>query len=142
MIRHLTTMYAYEKVLQDGVIKARRKNGREKDVISFETFNNNDVLVSIFLKEKGKNIIAIYLDENRLENDGFIVYKTNSSDLKSRQESKYTTKYENIVRYKGDKADKDYRSIGEYVHVQGDIPVKYIEYIKEYNYKIEVIKYE
>ncbi len=54
MIRYLTTKDSYEKMLQDGIIKARRKNGRDKGVISFETFNNNDVLVSIFLKEKEK----------------------------------------------------------------------------------------
>ena len=45
MIRHLTTLKAYDSILIDKVIKPRVISGRDNGVISFEYFKENDVFV-------------------------------------------------------------------------------------------------
>ena len=76
--------------------------------------------------------MGLFIDEEKLKREGVNVYFTNSKTIKDRQISKYTTKYENITRFYGDETAEEYCKIGEYVHVEGEIPISYIEYIKFY----------
>lgn len=136
MIRHLTSESNYKSIKKDAIIKARKKSDRDCGVISFEKLNGNDVLVEIFREEKnfksGEKVVAIIIDDEELVREGFNVYYTDSSSINSRQSSQYTTKYENITRFWGDESNKDYVSIGEYVHVEGDIPIKFIKIVEFY----------
>ena len=132
MIRHLTSKSAFLSIINDGVIKVRQKEGRDNGVVSFEKLNKNDVFVDIFRDGKidlGKDnvVVGILVDEEKLKNENFTVYYTDSRTEDSRKRSKYTTKYENITRYNNDETSENYIKIGEYIHVEGEIPIKYIE---------------
>jgi hypothetical protein len=132
MIRHLTTLEAYESISKDGVIKPRNKDGRDKGVVSFEKYQGNDEFVRLFSKPSNLRIVGIFVDEQKLSDDGYKIYSTDSSSLQSRKLSKHTTKYENIVRFKGDETKEEYKNIGEYIHVYGEIPITYIEKVEFY----------
>ncbi|MGM8316778.1 hypothetical protein ACSXC4_14960 (plasmid) [Clostridium perfringens] len=136
MIRHLTSKKNYNKILSDGFIKVRTKEGRDFGTVSFEKFNGNDIFIEVFSKcvntPNREDIVAILIDDNELINEGFNIYYTDSTSEKNRKESKYTTKYENIVNFNNDEENDDYIKIGEYVHVEQDIPIKFIKEIKYY----------
>lgn len=136
MIRHLTSESNYESIIKDGFIKPRKKSDRECGTVSFEKLNGNNVLVDIFREEKyfrdGEKVVGILIDDEELNKEGFNVYYTNSSSVISRQESKYTTKYEHITRFFWDESNTDYIKIGEYVHVEGEIPTRFIKNIEFY----------
>lgn len=138
MIRHLTSIDIYDRINSDGVMKPRHKHERDRDegIISFEKLNGNDIFVDVFREGKGWSkdqvVVGILVDEEKLKKDNFEVYLTDSRTLGSRKNSKYTTKYENITRYNADEIAENYIKIGEYIHVKGEIPIKYIEQVVYY----------
>lgn len=134
MIRHLTTKANYNNIISDKVIRTRKKDGRDRGVISFEKYNENDVFVEIFRdgKEVKDKVVGIFIDDEELDKAGFNIYYTDSSSLKSRQDSKYTTKYENVTRFSKGELDENYIKIGEYVHIEGEIPIRFIKKIQIY----------
>lgn len=135
MIRHLTSEDSYNSIIKDGIIKPREKEGRDKGVVSFETFKGNNNFVEVFKNGKkfsGGQLVGIFIDEKKLQNENFKLYVADSSSVYSRQNSKYTTKYENITKFSGEETNPSYISIGEYIHVEGEIPIKYIERIERY----------
>jgi len=132
MIRHITTIKAYESIMKDGYIKPRNKEGRDKGVISFEKYEGNNAFVAIFSKPCDSKFVGIFIDEQRLIDEGFNICSTDSTTLENRQLSKHTTKYENVTRFNGNEMAKEYKEIGEYVHVYGKISIKYIENVEFY----------
>ena len=136
MIRHLTSKSNYESIIKDGVIKPRKKKDRDFGVVSFEKLNENNILVNIIREEKNlkkeEQVVAILIDDEELIKEGFNVYYTDSSLIANRQGSRYTTKYENITRFGGNELNADYINIGEYVHVEGEIPISFIKDVKFY----------
>lgn len=136
MIRHLTSKFNYENIIKDGIIKPRGKRDRDFGVVSFEKFNENNILVNIIREEKylegEEQVVAILIDDKELIKEGFNVYYTDSSSIINRQKSKYTTKYENIIRFGGNELNNDYINIGEYVHVEGEISIRFIKNVEFY----------
>ncbi len=136
MIRHLTSESNYNSIIQDKVIRKREKEGRDKETVSFEKVNENNVFVHIYRNGKmikdGEKVVGIIMDDQELIKVGFNIYYTDSSSINSRQRSKYTTKYENVTYYAGNELNEDYIKIGEYVHVEGDIPIRFIKEIELY----------
>ncbi|EGT3619535.1 MULTISPECIES: hypothetical protein [Clostridium] len=105
-------------------------------MVSFEKLNENNILVNIIREEKNlkkeEQVVAILIDDEELIKEGFNVYYTDSSLIANRQGSRYTTKYENITRFGGNELNDDYINIGEYVHVEGEIPISFIKDVKFY----------
>lgn len=136
MIRHITSDICYEKIIEDKEIKnpglheTRYKD--EYDKISFENYNNNDILVylvgksKIRINEKIKSIIVIYIDENELDSNN-IIFTSSKNGIKDKNCS---TKEECIFYFNMDNKNENYMSIGEYVHVMGPIPINKIDHIE------------
>ncbi|MDS0527105.1 hypothetical protein NNC19_15545 [Clostridium sp. SHJSY1] len=137
MIRHLTSESNYNSIIQDEIIKKREKDGRDKGTISFEILNENNIFVNLYKSGRknlkaGEKIVGIIIDDEELIEAGVSIYYTDSSSINSRQRSKYTTKFENLCFYVGNELDQDYIKIGEYAHVEGDIPISFIKRVEFY----------
>lgn len=146
MIRHITSLENYNKIKEQGIIKPSARvresstSKREHGAVSFEIFENNNIFVEWIKEEKQHSkgwgsgpLIGIFIKIEELKNNGFRVHITDLSTETSRRESLYTTKHENMTRALHNDTVEDYNQIGEYVHVEGGIPIKYIKKVSCYD---------
>ena len=119
--------------MHDGHIEPA-KRGQESGLVSFEVYMGNNVLVNLIRAGKDefreKELLGIFVDESDLEREGFQIFRTDSRTHEARLENKHTSKYENITSF-GQETEA-YKSIGEYIHVKGCIPIKYFKKIEQY----------
>lgn len=136
MIRHITSDINFERIKNDKQIKNpnlyKTRPSGESGAISFEKYNGNDNLVYLVGKSKIKNddkinkIVVIYIDENNLNSDDIIF----TSSEKGMRDKECYTKKECVLYFNMDCENKDYKAIGEYVHVKGPISIDKIDHIE------------
>ena len=146
MIRHITTKNNFEKIKKSGEIvnpniyNARPRN--ERDRVSFEQYNNNDIFVYILGKMKQKlyqnndDIVVMYIDENDLSKLDVVVTTAGINNNKE-----CGSKIECSLFFEEGQENELYKQIGEYVHVSGPISYELVKDVKVFdNEKLNKIK--
>jgi hypothetical protein len=161
IIRHITTKTLFEEIKRTGFIcpaGSGKSVAPEKEYVAFETYKKNKAFYKAIYKGKSSGLyeslqknelIGLLIDEKELFKNGFKV--VNVTALHPEQykrvinEETFTTKWENYVT---DEArglwiekgiddgeflsEEEFNNIGEYVFVQGCIPVNYIKVVEEW----------
>ncbi|CEO27951.1 hypothetical protein [Paraclostridium sordellii] len=141
MIRHITSEDNYNQIIECGYLtfvdKGYNRTRRERNTVSFEVYSNNNNFIGIASNRpeyKDKKLVAIYIDENKLIEGGFKVHFTSSITYEERTKNGYTSKYENIIYFGANENNRFYQEIGEYVHIEGNIPISYFEKIERFEF--------
>lgn len=149
IIRHITTKSLFEKIKQSGYITpAGSGSGRsaapEINYIAFETYKGNKAFYeaiyngkkSVLFEELQKSdLVGLILDENELADSGYkIVFATSKYPEQYTiiiNGETFTTKWENYpASIHGVLTQFD--NIGEYVFIEGRIPVHFIKEVEEW----------
>jgi hypothetical protein len=160
IIRHITTKTLFEKIKKTGYICPAGSGvsvAPEKDYVAFETYKENKAFYKAIYNGKSSSnynlqkndLVGLWIDKEELVNDGFCVIEATAlyegQHTRVIDGKKFTTKWENYTSVQGREilekmeinpedllSREEFNNIGEYVFVQGCIPVKYIKDVEEW----------